>query len=280
MRKLSLIILAYTDSQSVFEMNLECIQTFVASAKKASIEYEIILVESDALSTWEYPIEQFKIIKPNHIFNFHKFLNLGIDKASGDHFVLSNNDVVYDVNAITELLSVHKIHPKIQSFSPYDKRSNKLPNQVVSDNKYIIGYDIQKHLTGWCIIVNKNVFKKIKKLDETFDFYYADFDYAMQLRQHNICHALVSQMKVAHLESMSSKNEKNIPATNIPKNIPQYVLKENWTWVLENEKMMAGLIKFHNKWGSRKLIKLKCYLNSKLAKFGLGYLNKFIFAIK
>ena len=273
MLKFSLIILSYTDSQSIFEMNLECINTFVASAEKASVNYDVILVESNKISAWEYDLEHFKIIKPNQSFNFHKFLNIGIANATGDYYVLSNNDVLYDINAIRELLIVNQINSKIHSFSPYDYKSNKLPNEVVLNNEYVIGYDIQKHLTGWCIVVNKDVFKKIKQLDETFDFYYADFDYAMQLRQHNVVHALVPKMKVEHLENMSSKKEKDTSTIQTPENIPQYIIKENWTWVLENEKMMEGLIKFHNKWGSRKLIKMKCYLNCKLAKFGLSYLN-------
>lgn len=272
--KFSLIALSKTSSDSIYNMNCNCFNSFIQSALNANVEYEIILIESH--SNKRYTYDSVKIITPVEEFNFHKFLNIGIEQANGDYYILSNNDVVFDIEWLAELIAVSKENPRLKSFSPYDKGSNKLSKQLIMGNNYIEGYEIQKHLTGWCIITHKTIFNKLKKLDETFNFYYADFDYALSLQKINIKHALVTKAKVKHLEKPSNKTIKPIDLKFIDKRIPKYVINEKWTWVLQDEKMIDGLIKYHEKWGSRKSIKIKLIIIDKFSRFGLGYFNRFI----
>jgi GT2 family glycosyltransferase len=257
-------------------MNLDCFNTFIESADKANVDFEILLVESNKDSLYKYPIDQVSIITPKSDFNFHKFLNIGVEQAKGDYLILSNNDVVFDVNWLIEINKVIADNPNILSFSPLDPKANKTPKVTLENNSYILGYQIQKHITGWCIITHKKVFNSIQKLDERFEFYYADNDYAMQLQKYNIKHALVTNAIVHHLHGQSSKSQASQENFKLPKKTPAYILKENWTWVLGNEKMVNGLIVFHDKWGGRKIIKVKLYIAKVLAKIGLGYFNRFI----
>ena len=60
------------------------------------------------------------------------------------------------------------------------------------------------------------------------------------------------------------------------KGIPKYVIEENRYWILNSERMINGVIQFHRKWGSRRLLKLKLIIADKLQKWGLGKLNKII----
>ncbi|AXT20758.1 glycosyltransferase [Flavobacteriaceae bacterium AU392] len=258
-------------------MNLDCFTTFIESAKASEIKYEIILIESNKTNNWNYDLEHLKVIMPKGKFNFHKFLNIGVDNAEGTFYILSNNDVVFDKNWLLEILKVSQGNKNILSFSPFDANANKLSKQATKNNDYIVGYDIQKHITGWCLVIHKKVFDDIKQLDERFNFYYADNDYAMMLRKFNIKHALVTKAFVSHLEGISVKElkQKKKPI-ELNSKIPKYVVKENWTWVLENEQMIEGLIQFHNKWGSRKVIKLKLLIVEFLSKFGLGYFNRYV----
>ncbi|OEK08844.1 hypothetical protein A8C32_00785 [Flavivirga aquatica] len=277
MALISLIVLSKTDNEDVFKMNLNCFKSFILSAEKANFSYEIILVESNKKVAYNYKVDKLKIVTPNKEFNFHTFLNIGVDNAKGDLYVLSNNDVVYSENWLVELDKVRKLNKEILSFSPYDSKSNKLPKQSIAENDFVLGYDIQKHLTGWCIIADKKVFKSIKKLDERFNFYYADNDYAMKLIKYNIKHALVTKALVQHLEWQSSSNESiSKPKGDLPKDTPKYIIRENWTWVLNNRKMIEGLIIFHNKWGSRKIIKIKLLVSKFLLKIGFGFLNRYV----
>ena len=276
---LSLIVLSKTNSDAVFNMTNTCFKTFIESAEKANKSYEIILVESELNSTYNFEIPQLKTIKPESVFNFHKFLNIGIKVSKAHNYILSNNDLVFDENWLVELFKVADAHPEIDSFSPYDKFSNKLPKTIIEAKDYVCGYEIQKHLSGWCIFTRSKVFSKLKSLDERFDFYYADFDYAMDLQKYNIKHALVTKSEVLHLESMSTeKVEKQ--DFELPKRTPKYIIEQNWTWVLENKNMIEGLIIFHDKWGERKILKLKLYIAQRLQRLGLGMLNRFILTNK
>ncbi|WP_299888572.1 glycosyltransferase [uncultured Lacinutrix sp.] len=256
-------------------MNVECLNSFVKSAKLANKPFEIILVESSNEADYTYN-EDVKVLKPNTVFNFHKFANIGLRAAKGDYFIFSNNDVVFDKNCLVEFFKVINNNKNIKSFSPYDARSNKLPKAKINTESHILGFEIQKHITGWCIVMHKDVYKIIKELDERFDFYYADNDYAMQLQKYNIKHALVTKAYVEHLEAQSTL--KDVVETNfkLPENTPKYIIEEQWTWVLSNEKMINGLIAFHKKWGSRKLIKMKLFLAKNCSNLGLGYLNRYI----
>tara|TARA_R110002049_G_scaffold3795_5_gene27654 strand:- start:133090 stop:133935 length:846 start_codon:yes stop_codon:yes gene_type:complete len=280
MIQFSLIVLSKTDSIDIYEMNKQCFNTFVKSVKYSESTFEIILIESNEEAKYDYLIPNLKIITPKEDFNFHKFLNIGINEATGNYYILSNNDVVYSENWIDAFNKAKKKNKNILSFSPYDSKSNKLPKSVVQENELVLGYEIQKHLTGWCIITDEKVFDKIKKLDERFNFYYADYDYAMQLQKYNVQHALVTNAKVSHLESVSYHQENSINYDQLPKETPKYLIKENWTWVLKDKKMVAGLIMFHKKWGTRKSIKIKLFIVLKLKIIGFGFLNRFILTSK
>lgn len=271
----SLILLSKTNSELVYNMTKACIDSFIQSAHVANKSYEIIVVESEIKSTYFEGDTSINIIKPIEEFNFHAFLNIGVKKANSNYYILSNNDIVFNENWLLETFTVIKNNSTIKSFSPYDVLSNKLDKKSIDNHSYIEGYEIQKHIAGWCIVMHKSVYRTIKGLDEQFHFYYADNDYAMQLQKFNVKHALVTNAKVTHLEAQSSNSNK---ASNFkrPKGTPQYIIKENWTWVLGNEKMIKGLIQFHNKYGSRKVIKLKLLICNALESINLGYLKRYI----
>ncbi|MCF7568955.1 glycosyltransferase [Sabulilitoribacter arenilitoris] len=261
-------------------MNKECFKTFIDSAKTVNKDYEIILVESNKASNYNYEVPNLKIIVIEEVFNFHKFLNVGISHSKGEYYILSNNDVIFDKNWLVELFKVASTNRTLKSFSPYDAKSNKLPNEVVLNNDYVCGYQIQKHITGWCIVMHNSVIKKIKKLDERFNFYYADFDYAMQLIKYNINHALVTKAKVLHLEGRANNQGQLLELEKLPKRTPKYIIKENWVWVLNDDKMIDAVIKYHDKWGSRRALKIKLSIINLLKKIGLGFFSKFILCHK
>ena len=278
--KVVLIILSKTNTDAIYKMNCKCISTFIESARFANVNFEILLVESYITQNYKYKYPNFKIITPNLPFNFHQFLNIGIKKTYGDFYVLSNNDVIFSKNWLRVLLDVSKTYSFIESFSPYDSASNKLSKDIILNNEYVCGYEIQKHITGWCLVLKKKVINTIGKLDERFDFYYADFDYSMQLQKYNIKHALLTKAIVNHIESVSYSQENDINYAELPIETPKYLIKENWTWVLKDKKMLEGVIKFHKKWGSRRSIKLKLYMTNLLNKAGLGFFSRFVLISK
>lgn len=289
MIKLSAVILSNTTNDSIFEMTKYCIKTLEDSEREnLNLSIEIILIESNNHYQelgFNYN-DNIKVIMPNEVFNFHRFLNIGINEASGDYIALCNNDLIFSKNWFTEMMKVKNFNQEIMSFSPYDENSNRTSKEIIATNDFILGYEIQKQMTGWCFVVNNEVFNKIGALDEIFNFYYADNDYTMCLRKYNIKHALVTKSIVIHLGALVTKEinkietdfSKNFQLTELSNRakIPKYVVKQNFVQILSDEKMIDGVIKFHQKWGHRKIIKLKILIIEDLIKYKLGFLSKYI----
>jgi GT2 family glycosyltransferase len=279
--KLSVIILAFTTTEGLFEMTCNCINSLTTS--ESSVEMEIIVVESNknyVNSGFVYP-EYVKVIIPESNFNFHKFLNIGIKQARGEYIALCNNDLIFYKNWFSEILKIHNENPIIESFSPSGK---------IDDYNFVkefeLGYKVRKHLMGWCIVVHKDIFDKMGFLDETFDFGYADNDYAMSLKKYNIKHALVNRSKVEHLErekvkknreSLSEGYKKLQDSVSLNlKKIPDYVYNEGNEYLLEDKKNLDDYIKYHNKWGSPNLLYRKNKIADLFIRLHLGFLNRIV----
>jgi len=285
MIKLSVIILSNTINFPIFEMTKYCFSSLWDSERENNnLDIEIILVESNKdykKAGFSYS-DTVKVITPNLTFNFNKFLNIGIRASSGDYIALCNNDLIFRRNWFTEMLKVKTINPEILSFSPYDENTNRLPKDIIFFNDFVKGYELQKEMTGWCFVVEKIVFKKIGKLDERFNFYYADNDYVMCLRKHNIQHAIVCKSYVTHLggkvteEVVKIESDFNKAFEFNQKKIPKYVIKGNMLQILNDDKMIDGVIKFHQKWGHRRTIKFKLLIIEFLKRFNLSFLSRYI----
>ena len=275
--KVSSIFLARTDSEESFAMTTKCIQSAIESDPE--VEFEMIIVESNKTyyeSTFIYP-DFVKVIIPQEQFNFHRFLNIGRLHATGDFIALCNNDLVFHQNWFTEILKISKRHPEILSFSPSGVAK---PN--TEQNDFLLGYKVMQQIKGWCIVVKPKIFEIIGDLDETFSFYYADNDYGMTLKYHNIKHALVFHSYVEHLEKKSKpKTESILNEAFIKKhNIPNYLLQERFHYIYCNESVFNDFMKFHNKWGSVKVLYRKNKIADLLLKYNLGYLNRFFLKLK
>ncbi len=275
MMGLSAIILSYTNSEKIHRMTKECIASLTASEDfNDALPLEIILVESNKhylADGFAYP-ENVKVIVPEIPFNFHAYLNVGIKGSSMPFVALCNNDLLFSHHWFTEILNVKKIMPRIRSFSPVQ------PGETTGEGAYTVGYDVRKHFKGWCMVAERKLFETIGLPDEQFDFYYADDDYAMTLKKHNEPHALVHRSVVEHLggENTGSSREEGNEAFNSIVNkypdLPKYLFSDGYKWILKNEKLLDGHLKFHRKWGSIKSISVKNKLSKALSPLGLDRL--------
>jgi GT2 family glycosyltransferase len=267
-------------------MTLKCITSLIASEPNYKIDFEIILVESNSYienTNYKYP-DFVNLVLPKKPFNFHEFLNIGIQESTSKIIALCNNDLIFKKEWISNILKLKSDLPHILSFSPIDPKETMLarpnPEFSVSNIPFSLGYDIRSQITGWCIVVDRAIFEHIgRALDERFDFYYADDDYGMTLRKHSIIHASVHNSHVIHLGGKTSKAKKaksspqdiksyieiisnNSKLIDIPLKKYQYLSKSKYTWLRKNPKALEGHIIFHEKWGSMKAIALKNKLSS------------------
>lgn len=168
-------------------------------------------------------------IKTNEKFNYNRFVNFGLAHVTCDWVIISNNDVGYEKNWLTEIMDVHRARPDIHSFSPKDpilyiKEFDW--HFINSPDMYFESYQVHEALMGWCLVIKKESLDLIRPFDEQFDMYYQDNDYAMMLIKNGIKHALVRNSVVCHLGSL------NISALTFEK----------------LNKMEEDRIKFENKW--------------------------------
>lgn len=276
--KLSVVILSMTNNAELFQMTLDCLESLLSS--ETEVSKEIIIVESNknyASSQWQYP-RFVKVIIPKSNFNFHKFLNIGIKASVGEFVALCNNDLKFHKNWFSEILKVSVDHPNIKSFSPseifYDKRL---------ESNFEVGYKVQLHIKGWCLVVERSIFPRIDYLDELFDFYYADNDYSMTLMLHNIKHAIIYNSHVEHLEKKSSAIilSKSADEEYLGKyKIPKYLHSGEYQHIIANEKGLDGFLKFYSKWGNPKWMYRKNKIAKVLFKYNLGYFVRFMYSPK
>ncbi|NMC57816.1 MAG: hypothetical protein GYA51_00250 [Candidatus Methanofastidiosa archaeon] len=282
--KVDIIILSNTINDSVWLMNSNCIDSLLDS-ENISLLGSILIIETNANASYNYH-PAVKVLKTNLPFNFNRFLNIGIAATNSEFVALCNNDLIFQKNWFSEILKVYQKDPGIKSFSPIDYEYWLTPKERYPDSTdFYLGYNIRTEVAGWCIVAKRDLFCQIGKLDERFDFYYADNDYAMILYKYNIKHALCVKSHVKHLGSKSSRESVNLLHPNMLENrheylkkLPRYLLKDENSWIIKNPKMLEGYFKFHYKWGSEPSIRFRKKINRRLIKILKINLGKILFA--
>jgi GT2 family glycosyltransferase len=200
------ILLSFCKDDEHYALNKNCIESLLSS--ETGIEFNIVILESNqnwAQANYVYPWPKVTVIVPLENFNFNRFLNIGIQQTSQELVVLANNDLVFHKNWLTEILKIRKINPAILSFCPFDRTSIYLSWNKFKKRQYIPGYRVPIELVGWCIVIDRTALAKIGNLDESFDLYFQDNDFANTLKQNKVPHALVPASFVEHLGGATTR---------------------------------------------------------------------------
>lgn len=226
---IDVICLTNTTDEHSFGMTKRTLDFLTYS--ETTHKFNIILIESNSNSDFIYPhISHY--IKPNIPFNYNKYLNIANDYLKSDWVLITNNDVRYEKNWLTEILKVHDNNPDIESFSPKELLwySTIYGDHFNGENEleYWVNYKVSEGLLGYSLIMKRRVWDIVYPWDEEFDFYYQDNDYAKIIESNGIKHALVRDSLILHLG--------NIPIIN-------QIFDEK-----KNLKMEEGYKKYLNKW--------------------------------
>lgn len=230
MQTIDVIILTNTKTEKNLTMTLRTIYTLRDS--EVDYNFNVHLVESGDDYKHKYLETGIVInyIKPNESFNYNKFINMAMDYVTSEWVIISNNDVGYEKNWLSEIMTISKERPDIKSFSPRDPALYIKYfdwHFINSPSKYFESYVVHEAVMGWCLVVKKEALDEIGSFDEQFDMYYQDNDYARMLMKHGIKHALVKDSIVCHLRTV---------------NISKLTLDSI-------KKMEEDKIKFESKWG-------------------------------
>lgn len=285
--KLTAIVLTKTSNEAIYKMTQGCISSLMFQAGSQLFSISVVIVESEKDSPFKYP-EATRVIKPSEPFNFHRFLNLGIQSEPvSDWYLLCNNDLLFLPNWLKEIELVIERRPDLGSLSPISPTCKDQKPYINHSNSrettFVLGYDRRKQLSGWCIMVKRRTLEKIGGLDERFSFYFADDDYALSLRRQNILHALVTRSNVIHLEDQKiSSSAAHMPTLTISKSsIPKVLSWKRYNWIMQNDKMIEGFLTYTKKWGDIRLLTLKRKIHDLLLlKLGFSRFSGVLFKPK
>lgn len=233
MINVDVICLTNTNSGESFDLTRRTIDSILNSEKK--VNFNIILIDSYANTKFNYKNVKYHL-KPTKDFNYNLFLNVANEYIKSEWVLVTNNDVRYEKNWLSEIIKVHNIDPTIESFSPKEMiyYSTIYGDHFGSDNDkemdYWVNYKVSEGLLGWSLLMTKRVWDLVYPWDEDFDFYYQDNDYAKILESNNIKHALVRDSLTLHIGNLSFFKKEPNP--------------------VRDKKMEEGYQKYLKKWGN------------------------------
>lgn len=210
---LSIIILNYKSVNKT----LNCIQS-IKTSDLDNMQYEIIVVDnasgdnSQKIITAQYPKIHF--IQSGKNLGMGGGNNLGIKQSSGEFILILNPDVIVQRNTIKILFNYIKNNPKTgivgpkllnidktlqyscmqfpKFYAPIFSRTilgklfPKISNYIITQNSYYNSEHKVDCILGACIMIRKNILKKIYGcFDERFFMYCEDIDLCRRVYQIN-----------------------------------------------------------------------------------------------
>lgn len=185
MSDISCVLVACSKSDYHIRITKEAIRTS---------EVDCIIVETHPHAQ-PYKEAKVNLFWPKE-FNYNACLNFGIIHTNTEYIALCNNDLVFQKNwqKITERMKANNI----LSASPFSHYSQHRHGYIANGTIHY-GYWVGHELLGWCLVVHKDIFQTIGKLDESCKFWCSDDAYADQLKQFGIKHILDCGSVVDHI---------------------------------------------------------------------------------
>lgn len=173
-------------------MTQDAIETAIKGAN--GLRINCIVIESEPKVTYKNAVTY----NPDKPFNYNYYLNFGAIRGSAPWIMFCNNDLIFRNGWLHALLNAE--YPVVSPISPKDFRQKDS-----SANE--LGWQCGRHLSGWAFMMKRELWDKIGRLDEDFDFWFADNSLISQLKQHDIQPMLVPASRVDHLGSQTFRTK-------------------------------------------------------------------------
>lgn len=185
-------------SQSKDEL-IQVTQNCIDSALKDGADVNVIIIETSGQRIEFKGANDYVLYSGPFCYN--RALNLGLERAKGDVFILANNDLIFHQgwSKMGDLMAINGYHSA--------SAINGMQNKFNLGNHVYDGYQISLTLTGWCIFMDRYCYETIGKLDESVSFWYSDDLYACQLRAAGIMHGMFCNCRVDHIASRTLKRQ-------------------------------------------------------------------------
>lgn len=167
-------------------------QTAINTAIKCAnnIPLNCIVIESNKKVSYN----NATTIYPSFSFNYNAYLNLGAEQGNSKYIMFCNNDLVFTKDYLQNLIDQN--YPIVSPISPKDIRQKGIKT---NEKGYVCG----RNLSGWAFLIERDLWLKIGKLDEDFDFWFADNSLISQLKMIDTPPMIVPSSIVNHLGSLT-----------------------------------------------------------------------------
>jgi hypothetical protein len=206
---LDVVIISYAKDDYCKNLTKSCITSILNSESNAIKDFNIIVVESEPGVKWEDLAENVKTYEAPLPYGYHKFLNFGRKQGNSPWVALCNNDLEFTKGWFTNIINASKNVPNAMSFSPICPKTQTLYG-IYENTGLIEGYEIRKHISGWCIVHKREIYDAIGDLDERFHHWFCDNDYSMELIKNRIKHVLVTNSVVVHHDKNIGKTTERV----------------------------------------------------------------------
>lgn len=226
-----------------------CVKSIVEETK--GVEYEIIIVDNNSkdnsCDNIEKDFKNVKIIYSKDNLGFSKGNNLGIKHAKGEFLLLLNPDTIILDNAIYKsfvkmkeynkektLLGVRLLN-KDRSLQFSSCNFFTIKNTVFSSYVFSREDHYRTHDTDWLMgaymLINKNFYEYIGKLNEDYFMYSEDMELCYKVKKAGGRVIFDSEAEIIHLYNQSGKNKFNKKRELVVKQSSIKFIKDNYSGI-------------------------------------------------
>lgn len=185
------VILSKADTPQLRRSTQRTIDTALSGA--APLPINIIVVEQHKGVTYRGADE---ILHPRGDFNYNKFANWGASHGHASWIMVANNDLAFHDGWLHHLLAAD--HPLVSPKCPNSQKQHEV-------NTNTIGSKTGQHLSGWCFLISRSLWKDMGGFDDCVSFWCADDVVIQQAKQLGIEPMLVPDAVVTHEVSQTLK---------------------------------------------------------------------------
>lgn len=192
------IILSNAKTFELASLTAQTIDSLLKATPESKMR--VFVLEQTEDVSWDLLDKRITTIYPDQEFNYNRFANIGASEGSSEWICIANNDLIFMDGWLDHLLEAN--HPIVSPKCPIDKRQKEIIFNTVGD-------EVGKHLSGWCFMISRKLWKEIGGFDEDFSFWCADNSLMEQLKLIGILPMVVPLAKVEHLGSRTLKTMDN-----------------------------------------------------------------------
>lgn len=205
--KIDVIILSYSKTKELYEMTKRTIESLLSSNLDHSFNIIVVQTIDNRFDDRYYFREDITVIHPGVPFHYNNFIKLAYSQFDKDGFVLlCNDDITFELGSVNELVQgIHKFDIA-SSMNPTSKFNAGLQSKHLDGERFIQGFGNSEHFSGWCHMIDKNLFTKIPYetfWHSNFGGFYQDNWICYLAEKNSIAMGLCTSAIVNHVECAS-----------------------------------------------------------------------------